>query len=121
MEENLLKKSLEWYKSVIDSTKNRTGGEDPHVQVNGKYINTFNDLNEDVPVLYTRDYILGHYEGDTVDDVGLVKDEWIDSDSTAYLAYNKPQSKITKLSWLRIDNLIWEALEEVLSGKVRHV
>jgi hypothetical protein len=27
---------------------------------------------------------------------------------------------VTKLSWLRVDNLIWDALEEILSGELRH-
>ena len=110
--------SLDRYKTIITEEKNRTG-EDPQVVVNGQYLNTFNNNNEDIPILYTRDYILGQQEGDTHLKVEDVKDTWINPSSMAYAA-SIPNGRITRLSWLRFDNLIWEALEEILQGKIRH-
>ena len=136
MEENLLDWSLDRYKQLISKHKIRiknlysdykdspddakkkeyaTNGEDPQVKVAGKYINTYNNDNEEIPVLYTHDYILGHYDGHA-----LSKDDFSDV-SGVWCHDNKASSAaITKLSWIRFDNLVWEALDEVLSGKVRH-
>ena len=138
MEENLLNWSLDRYKQLISKHKTRikemysdyknssdakkkeyaTNGEDPQVKVAGKYINTYNNDNEEIPVLYTHDYILGHYDGHALpkdkDKFSEVSDKWCGADHKA------ANAAITKLSWIRFDNLVWEALDEVLSGKVRH-
>lgn len=136
MEENLLNWSLDRYKQLISKHKTRikemysdyknspdakkkayaTNGEDPQVKVAGKYINTYNNDNEEIPILYTHDYILGHYDGHALPkgNFSEVSDKWCGADHKASSA------AITKLSWIRFDNLIWEALDEVLSGKVRH-
>lgn len=122
MESNLLNQKLDWYKNVITEEIKRTG-EDPQVKVGDKYVNTFNVHNEDVPVFYTRDYILGHYEGHTVKGVtqfGTVKEQWIDSQSKAYDVSLSENSILTRLSWIRIDKLIWDAIDEIISGKIRH-
>lgn len=120
METNLLKKNLDWYKKIINEYKEKHNGEDPQVKINGKFINIFNDNNEEVPVLYTRDYVLGHYEGHALskNDFSEVKEKWIGEDGAAGKI---SKADITKLSWIRFDNLVWDALDEVLSGKVRHV
>ena len=91
--------------------------------VGGKYVNTFNVHNEDVPVFYTRDYVLGHYEGHSVkgkEEIAAVKDQWIDSQSEAYDVSLSEDATMTRLSWIRIDKLIWDAIDEIVSGKVRH-
>ena len=135
MEENLLDWSLDRYKQLISKHKTRIKemyssytssddkdkkryaleGEDPQVKVAGKYINTYNNFNEEIPVLYTRDYILGHYDGHALnkDKYSSVSEKWCHNNKSSDAA-------ITKLSWIRFDNLVWEALDEVLSGKVRH-
>lgn len=135
MEENLLNWSLDDYKQMITNHKTRikemyssytsstdkdkkryaTEGEDPQVKVAGKYINTYNNFNEEIPVLYTRDYILGHYDGHALpkSKYSSVSGQWCHNNKSSDAA-------ITKLSWIRFDNLVWEALDEVLSGKVRH-
>lgn len=122
MESNLFNQTLNWHKDVIEKEKERTG-QDPQVIVDGKYINTFNVHNEDVPVFYTRDYVLGHYEGHTVkgkQEFANVKDEWIDSQTSVYDITFDENSSFTRLSWIRIDNLIWDAMDEIVSGKIRH-
>lgn len=55
VEESLYKKTRKWHDSNID-TKER-------VNVGGKIISQLNQYNEEIPVYYTRDYILGHYDG----------------------------------------------------------
>lgn len=132
MEENLYNKSLDEYKKIINEHKNRIKdidssqyphGEDPHVKVGGKYVNTFNVYNEDVPVFYTRDYVLGHYEGHTVkgkEEIAKVKDDWMDSSTGANRVSFDENSVFTKLSWIRIDNLIWDLIDEIVTGKFRH-
>ena len=122
MEKNLFNQSLSWYQDVIKKEIDRTG-QDPHVKAAGKYVNTFNVHNEDVPVLYTRDYVLGHYEGHSIkgkDKIAAVKDEWLDSQAKTYDVSFDESSSLTRLSWIRIDNLIWDAIDEIASGKIRH-
>jgi hypothetical protein len=122
MEANLYNQPLDWYKNVIENEIKRTG-EDPHVIAAGKYVNTFNIHNEDVPVLYTRDYVLGHYEGHSIkgkDNIAGLKEEWIDSQTEAYDVSLDENAVFTKLSWIRIDKLIWDAIDEIISGKYRH-
>ena len=122
MEANLFNQPLDWYKNVITNEIIRTG-EDPQVIVGGKYVNTFNVDNEDVPVFYTRDYVLGHHEGHTVkgkEAYAGVRDEWMDSQSKAYDVSFDDTTAFTRLSWIRIDDLIWDAVDEIVSGKIRH-
>ena len=66
-----------------------------YVKINDKIITTGNKDNDEVPVLYTHDYILGHYQGHANDDK-------------------------TNLSWIRIDDAIWTCLDDILKGGIRH-
>ena len=128
MEENLFNQSLDWYKNVLTKEKDRTrilGFEtDQQVKVAGKAVNTFNVDNEDVPVFYTRDYVLGHYEGHTVkgkDNVNNAKDNWVDEMSGAQrVVFDDDTDTFTRLSWIRFDDLIWDTIDEIISGKIRH-
>lgn len=135
VEESLLKKSLQWYNTtlndsiycVTDSNINPTNAgkniQSHRVIANNQFVNQFNDDNEEVPVLYTRDYILGHYEGHSQktnkDNRNALKTHYLPSDSQIYEA--EETDNVTKLSWIRFDNLVWDCLDEVLSGKIRHV
>lgn len=128
MEENLFNQSLDWYKNVLTKEKDRTrilGFEtDQQVKVAGKAVNTFNVDNEDVPVFYTRDYVLGHYEGHTVkgkDNVNNAKDNWVDEMTGAQkVVFDDDTDTFTRLSWIRFDDLIWDTIDEIVSGKIRH-
>ena len=135
VEKSLLSKKLDWYNAAIndeilfttDEKINPTGVTKEitshRVIVNNQYINHFNDNNEEIPVLYTRDYVLGHYEGHT-QITDKAKRETL---KTTFLPPSSQvneitdYNKITKLSWIRFDNLVWECLDEVLAGKLRHV
>ena len=135
VEEALLNKTLQWYNTTTndltyissDANVNTTGVDKSvqshRVKANNQYINQFNNDNEEVPVLYTRDYVLGHYEGHarkTGDDIkGEMKKHFLPSESQVYEA--SESEGITKLSWIRFDNLVWDCLDEVLAGKLRHV
>lgn len=75
-----------------------------------------------MPVLYTRDYVLGHYEGHSQrtndSNRNALKTHYLPSDSQIY--NSNESDNVTKLSWIRFDNLIWDCLDEVLAGKIRH-
>lgn len=134
VEESLLEKSQFWYNTTINSSVhytddkniNPTGAnetiESHRVKVNNQYINHFNNNNEEIPVLYTRDYVLGHYEGHSQrtndSNRNAMKSHYLPTDSQIYEA--EETDNVTKLSWIRFDNLIWECLDEVLAGKIRH-
>lgn len=88
---------------------------DHHVKINGQFVDTISKNNQYIPILYNKDYVLGSYEGHTVT---KRNDNWIPDTGTENVIIK--DGKQTRLSWLRFDNLIWEALEEILQGKVRH-
>ena len=136
VEKSLLSKTLSWYNSatndkILSPVDTDINPADVNYQeitshrviANNQYINHFNDNNEEIPVLYTRDYVLGHYEGHTQS----TDKEKREALKTTFLPTNSKineitdYNKITKLSWIRFDNLVWECLDEVLSGKLRHV
>lgn len=91
------------------------------VKISGKLIYTTNKYSEKVPILYTRDYAVGSYSGHTA---FMNKDtrDFIDEN---YLSGNtglvpiSDDSKFTRLSFVRLDDIIWKSLEKVLTGKVR--
>lgn len=88
--------------------------QDERVIVGNKLITEINDYNEEVPVYYTRDYVLGHYDGHHTRNKN-VSSQWGVNTSEGTTTYT------TKLSWTRFDKLIWDALEEILTGNVRHI
>lgn len=123
MEKNLRAKRQYWYEAPNpnDASEKLTQSEH-HVQINGKYITYINDHNEDIPVLYTRDYVLGHYDGHTLSGIPqstrTMVDKWVKSGTNLVLDDNVGQ--ITKLSWLRVDDITWQMLDQILRGKERH-
>lgn len=114
VDKSLLNKRQQWYRS-----ENLIHGQQ-HVKINGRYINVTNDHNQEVPVLHTRDYVLGSYDGHSVK--GNKVTEWYNHPSSGadncVLAEDGQQ---TKLSWIRFDNLIWDSLEQILNGQTRHL
>lgn len=122
LEENLLKRSREWYDIHIPQHEENGVNKSERVKVAEKYVTTFNENGEVIPVLYTRDYTLGHYEGHTVDispeNSSKIKNNWIGSKSQSY--DRTDMKSLTKLSWMRIDDLVWNVVDNVLRGEVRH-
>lgn len=88
--------------------------QDERVIVGDKLITEVNEYNEEVPIYYTRDYVLGHYDGHHTKNKN-VSSQWGVNSSEGNTTYT------TKLSWTRFDKLIWDALEEILTGNVRHI
>ena len=134
LKNELHKKDYSWYtekfkekpeKPIADENyddENVNYAVDNYVSIDGKYVTTYNEKGELVPVLYTKDYVLGHYDGHSVnlnDNIDGVKSNWIGSNSR--LHDNPSLSGATKLSWMRIDNLVWDIIESVLKGDLRHV
>lgn len=116
MERNLLSKKKEWFdnNSLLHSKH--------HVKVNGEYINQINDHNQEIPVLYTRDYVLGHYDGHSLSNNNEehFKNSWCQNAQGLNNLKVKQGGRMTKLSWIRIDDLIWELLDDIIKGKERH-
>lgn len=112
VEESLYKKTRKWHDSNID-TKER-------VNVGGKIISQLNQYNEEIPVYYTRDYILGHYDGHQMP-TGLANNALADCWGISGESTEGMTDHVTKLSWTRFDKLIWDSLQEVLTGNIRHV
>lgn len=115
----LNKKDQKWY------TENSSSLSNHQVKVNGEYIFTHNDDGDQIPILHSRDYVLGSYDGHSWkntsnNDSKAVK--FNDNISDANSPFNAINSfdDVTKMSWLRIDDIIWQALEQVLAGDARH-
>lgn len=109
VEENLFKLSRDEHNSISDSEK---------VIVGGKFVTNINQYNEDVPVYYTRDYVLGHFAGHN--NITETESNYDEAWGTSGLNDEGESQYITKLSWTRIDKLVWDALDEVLTGQIRH-
>lgn len=97
--------------------------EDEYVKdENGKVLLTANADNEAVPIMQTRDYVLGTYDGHTfkVDNVQDIEDIFplLPSSDSGKTAPVKGDT-ITKLSWLRIDELIWKQIQLMMNGQVK--
>lgn len=107
VEQNLLKWTREEHNKIPVTER---------VHAGYKSVTQINEYNEEVPLYYTRDYILGHYDGHackTDDNNNSIFDSW------GVTGNNK--EKITKLSWTRFDKLIWDSLDEILTGNIRHI
>ena len=106
----LYKKPKSWYDTNI-TTEHR-------VKVGDRFIYTQNENYEEVPILYTHDYILGQYNGHTARMSDTIKNSYI---STAVgperLATGK--SLITKLSFIELDRMVWDIVNEAASGYLR--
>lgn len=124
---SLQDKKYDWYTSNFkerddSQERGKLCAEDNYVSLNGKYVTTFNKDGELVPVLYTKDYVLGHYDGHSLNlnenNISEIKSNWIGSESRLY---EKSSLKgATKLSWIRFDNLVWDVIGSVLRGDLRH-
>ena len=137
-EETLLSKSHDWYEENIPTNLDENGFEkSERVRVGdfyeeyydadgnkklkksgGRYVTTYNNDGETIPVLYTRDYVMGHYDGHNVKINNGIIDKWIGSKSSIRDRENIDQ--VTKLSWLRFDDLVWDVVDNALRGELRH-
>lgn len=137
-EETLLTKSHDWYEENIPANLDENGfekservrvgdfyeeyyDEDGNIKLKksgGRYVTTYNNEGETIPVLYTRDYVMGHYDGHNVKINNGIKDKWIGSKSSIRDRENFNQ--VTKLSWLRFDDLVWDVVDNALRGDLRH-
>lgn len=110
LNESLYNKPKSWYDSSIEA-KHR-------VKIGGDFIYTQNKDYEQVPVLYTREYVLGHCNGHTARVTSPVKTNIVDTTvGPERLTDNK--SLITKLSFIRLDTLVWDVLQEATIGNLR--
>ena len=76
------------------------------VKVGGQYVTQTNNNGEEVPILYTHDYILG------TSDTGTSNTKPSLDENTHVKKLN---GNCTQLSWERIDKLIWENLDKYLN------
>ena len=110
VESALKKKTREWHNQIPLSER---------VHAGGKTISQVNDFNEEIPIYYTYDYVLGHYDSHnsrTSIDGNALNDTWgISGETTEGIT-----DYVTKLSWCRFDKLIWDSLDEILTGNIRH-
>lgn len=101
VEQNLLKQKLSWYNddgNVKESEK---------VKIGKTYLTQTNEAGEEVPILYTHDYILGTSATGTTTNTLPTLDE--------KTHVNKLNGNCTKLSWERIDDIIWQNLDNYLN------
>lgn len=138
-EESLLNKKPKWYDDNIPTHMDEDGYEtSERVRVGdyyeeyydafkkekrwrksgGRYVTTYNNDGETIPVLYTRDYVLGHYEGHNTNINEGIKNKWIGTNSSTH--DRNDINQITKLSWLRFDDLVWDVVDNALRGDLRH-
>lgn len=118
--------AIDDYLYNYDPTKDESGinlwdtiADSEKVYVGDKEVIRQNYNNENIPVLYDRDYILGHYEGHALSSSDSVsrKKDWLGDTRAA----NTTSSQTTKLSWIRFDKLVWDLINEITNGKVRHI
>lgn len=98
VEKGLLGKNLDWYNKNIE--------EDEKVKIGGTYLTQTNDFGEEVPILYTHDYILGTNNTGTTNTLPTLDEK---------THVNKLNGNCTQLSWERIDDLIWSNLNTYLN------
>lgn len=113
LEASLKKKPLSWF----TNTSNVAASE--IVKIDGKVVYTTNDNFEEVPVLYTRDYVLGHYSGHTTYVTSDVLTEFAGALSTPNKTAEN-QTVATRLSFLRLDKMVWNKVAQIVSGEKRH-
>lgn len=111
VEQNLLKQKLSWYDGYKNAeTKEKNVEEREKVQIDDTYLTQTNNYGEEVPILYTHDYILGTSSTGTT----KVFPE-LDEGTHVNKINENAECNCTKLSWERIDNIIWEKLNEFLN------
>ena len=97
VEKGLLGKNLDWYNKNVE--------DDEKVKIGGTYLTQTNNYGEEVPILYTHDYILGTSDKGTTNTLPTLDDG---------TPVDKLNGNCTQLSWERIDNIIWENLDKYL-------
>lgn len=100
VEKKLLEQQLSW---CNDTSKVK---EVEKVKVGGQYVTQTNNSGEEVPILYTHDYILGTSDKGTTNTKPSL-------DENTHV--KKLNGNCTQLSWERIDKLIWENLDKYLN------
>lgn len=108
---SLKSKSAQWYVDHIDKRH--------IVQVNGTDVLTTNNDSEQIPVLYTHDYVLGNYGGHTAKMSEAIKSNFL-GNSVAIQTLENDSSVYSKLSYIRLDELVWDRLSKILGGEKRH-
>lgn len=111
LDEALYNKSKDWYDKNIS--------EEHRVKVGGKYVYRQNKDNEQVPVLYTKDYVLGQNIGQTARITQDIITKFIGT-SIGPERLQPQQSIFTKLSYVEIDKLVWDIVHEITQGTIRH-
>lgn len=111
LNEALYNQPKSWYDSKITS--------EHQVKIGNDFIYTQNKFYEQVPILYTKDYILGQYRGHTARVTDDIKTKLVDGAVGPERLENN-NSLVTKLSFIRLDSLVWDVLHEALEGDLRH-
>lgn len=111
LKESLFKQSKEWYDKNIPAVD--------RVKIGDKFIYTQNINYEQIPIVYTKDYVLGHYTGHTARVTDDIKTKFITNSIGPDRLIND-QSILTKLSFIQIDKLVWDIVHEAAQGYIRH-
>lgn len=109
VEKELLEKKLDWYDTNVEK--------DEKVQIDDTYLTQTNNYGEEVPILYTHDYILGtSKEGTTTNKLPENFEDLDDFKKLyGYKHIDGLNGKCTQLSWERIDKIIWDNLDTYLN------
>lgn len=111
LEKKLFEQRRSWYDEHI-------GGEH-RVKVGDTWIYTSNKYYEQVPILYTKDYILGQFKYHTARMTDSIKTKFVGTQETPDKLVNNT-SIMTRLSFIPLDKMVWDIVHEVLKGAVRH-
>lgn len=123
LEEKLLEHDPDWYNNPYKIKD--------YVKVNGKPVYVTNNNDELIPVLYNKCCVLGNRVNATGKLTDFLRGEYVQSTYYRYdHLYTYPdirsesilssQSFITRLSYFDVDKIIWEGIDEVAKGKIRH-
>lgn len=108
VEKKLLEQKLSWYNGYKDvETKEKNVKDSEKVKIGGTYLTQTNNFGEEVPILYTHDYILGTSDKGTTNTFST-------SDLDENTHVNNLNGNCTQLSWERIDKIIWDNLDKYL-------
>lgn len=111
--EALYKKDKKWYDKEVPGSE--------RVKVADKFVYTQNINYEQVPIVYTHDYVLGHYTNHTAHVTDEIKTKYL---GTAIgpdkLDATGSKSLFTKLSFIQLDKLVWDVVSEAAQGYIRH-
>lgn len=111
MEEALYQKEPAWFDKNIKESE--------IVKVGGDIVYIPNKDYDEVPVLYTRDYVLGHYSGHTTYISPAIRSKYIGNQSNSSKTIDGG-TVATKLSYLRLDKMVWEKVGQIVAGDKRH-